>query len=67
VKVGFARPLSAATEQSLVAALRCLLAPEYLARAREVAALMTNPAESAATAADRLEDAARVGRSGRER
>ncbi|BBY08673.1 glycosyltransferase [Mycobacterium noviomagense] len=64
LKVGFARPLSATTEQSLVADLRCLLAPEYLTRAREVAALMTNPAESAAMAADLLEDAARVGRCG---
>jgi UDP:flavonoid glycosyltransferase YjiC (YdhE family) len=63
LKVGFARPFSATTEQSLIADLRCLLAPEYITRAGEVATRMTNPAESAAMAADLLEDAARIGRS----
>jgi UDP:flavonoid glycosyltransferase YjiC (YdhE family) len=59
LKVGFARPFSAATQESLVADLRCILTPQYVTRAREVASQMTEPAESAATAADLLEDTVR--------
>jgi UDP:flavonoid glycosyltransferase YjiC (YdhE family) len=61
LKVGSGRAFSAATLASLVEDLRFILTPECVARAREVAAQMTKPAESAATAADLLEDAARWG------
>jgi UDP:flavonoid glycosyltransferase YjiC (YdhE family) len=61
--VGAAQLFSTATPESLAAALSSILAPEYLTRAREVAAQMTKPAESLASAADLLEDAARQGRS----
>jgi vancomycin aglycone glucosyltransferase len=64
LKVGSARHFSATTQESLVAVLSSILAPQYHTRAREVAAQMTKPAESLASAADLLEDAARQGRSG---
>ncbi|MCV7377228.1 glycosyl transferase family 1 [Mycobacterium alsense] len=64
LKVGTARRFSAATEKSLVADLRTILAPEYLARAREVATRMTKPGESVATAADLVEGFARLKRVG---
>jgi UDP:flavonoid glycosyltransferase YjiC (YdhE family) len=63
LKVGFGRRFSATTQESLAADLRLLLSPHYATRAREVAAQMTKPAESLASAADLLEDAARQGRS----
>ncbi|MGV0714081.1 glycosyltransferase [Mycolicibacterium sp. XJ662] len=56
LKVGTSRRFSAASEKTLVADLRTILAPDYLDRARQVAARMTPPAESVATAADLLED-----------
>jgi len=56
LKVGTARRFASATEKSLVTDLRLILAPDYAARAREVAARMTPPAESVAAAADRLEE-----------
>jgi UDP:flavonoid glycosyltransferase YjiC (YdhE family) len=59
LKVGTARRFSTATEESLVADLRTVLAPEYLARAREIGTRITEPAKSAAAAADLLEDFAR--------
>ena len=59
LKVGFGRAFSASTLDSLVADLRSILTPEYLTRAREVAAQMTRVAESVSSAADLLEDAAR--------
>ena len=55
LKVGTARRFSSATRESLVADLRTILAPQYLARAREIATQMTKPAESVAAAADLLE------------
>ncbi len=64
LKVGTARPFSASTRDTLVEDLRQILAPEYLARAREFGARMTKPAESIAKTADLLEkfaDAKRVG------
>ncbi len=64
LKVGTARRFSTATEKSLVADLRTILAPAYVARAREIAARMTEPAKSAAAAADLLEDFARLRRVG---
>jgi UDP:flavonoid glycosyltransferase YjiC (YdhE family) len=63
LKVGSCRHFSTTTQESLVAILNEILAPQYHARAREVAAQMTKPAESLARAADLLEDAARQGRS----
>jgi UDP:flavonoid glycosyltransferase YjiC (YdhE family) len=41
--------------------LRCILTPQYITRARQVSDLMTKPAQSAARAADLLEDTARAG------
>jgi UDP:flavonoid glycosyltransferase YjiC (YdhE family) len=64
LKVGTARRFSTATEKSLVADLRTILAPQYVARAREIATRMTKPAQSVATAADRVEDFARLKRVG---
>jgi UDP:flavonoid glycosyltransferase YjiC (YdhE family) len=61
LKVGSGRAFSASTLDSLVADLRSILTPECLARAREVAAQMTTAAQSASSAADLLEDAARQG------
>jgi UDP:flavonoid glycosyltransferase YjiC (YdhE family) len=61
LKVGSARQFVATSQESLVADLRTILAPDYAARAREVAARMTASAQSAALAADLLEDAARCG------
>src|SRR6202035_3954110 len=60
LKVGTARRFSTATEKSLVADLRTILAPQYVARAREIATQMTRPAESVATAADLVENFARL-------
>jgi vancomycin aglycone glucosyltransferase len=64
LKVGSGRSFSASTLDSLVADLRSILTPECVARAREVAAQMTKPAQSVASAADLLEDTARLGRLG---
>jgi UDP:flavonoid glycosyltransferase YjiC (YdhE family) len=58
--VGTARRFSTTTEQTLVDDLRTILAPPYVARARQIAARMTKPAESVAAATDRLEDFARL-------
>jgi len=60
LKVGTARRFSAATEESLIADLRTILAPHYATRAREVASQMTKPAESVTAAADLVEKFARV-------
>ena len=60
--VGLGRRFSDTTQKSLVADLRSILTAHCATRAREVAAQMTTPAESAAKAADLLEDAARLGR-----
>jgi UDP:flavonoid glycosyltransferase YjiC (YdhE family) len=60
LKVGTGRRFSTTTEKSLVTDLRRILAPQYLARAREIATRMTKPAESAVAAADRVENFARL-------
>jgi UDP:flavonoid glycosyltransferase YjiC (YdhE family) len=60
LKVGTARPFSATTQETLVADLREILAPDCVARAREISTRMTTPAESAAKTADLLENFARV-------
>ncbi|KAA8963876.1 glycosyltransferase [Mycobacterium sp.] len=64
LKVGTARRFSTTTQKSLVADLRTILAPQYAARAREIATRMTRPADSVATAADLVEDFARRRRVG---
>lgn len=64
LEVGSGRPFSATTLDSLVADLRSLLAPRYLARARAVAARLSTAAGSAAAAADHLEHAAHLGCTG---
>jgi len=66
LKVGIARPFSTTTQETLVADLRSILAPDYAKRARELATRMTNSAESVTAAADLMENFAcsrRVGRS----
>ncbi len=62
LKVGTARRFSSTTRESLVADLRTIVAPHYVARAREIATRMTKPADSVAAAADLLEDFARLRR-----
>ena len=64
MQVGTGRRFSATTEKSLVADLRTILAPECLTRAREVATRMAEPAKSAASAADLVENLARLQRVG---
>jgi UDP:flavonoid glycosyltransferase YjiC (YdhE family) len=64
LKVGTARRLSATTQQSLVADLRTILAPQYLTRAREFTTRMTKPAESVTAVADLVENVARLRRVG---
>jgi UDP:flavonoid glycosyltransferase YjiC (YdhE family) len=64
LKVGTARRFSSTTRKSLVADLRRILAPQYVARARELAARMSKPAESVAAVADLAENFARVRRVG---
>jgi UDP:flavonoid glycosyltransferase YjiC (YdhE family) len=61
LKVGSARRFSTITQKSLVAELRHILSPQYLNRAREIAARMTKPADSVNTAVNLVEDAARLG------
>ncbi len=58
LKVGSARRFSRTTERTLVADLRKILSPPYVARARETSAHMTKSAESVTTAADLLVETA---------
>jgi UDP:flavonoid glycosyltransferase YjiC (YdhE family) len=60
LKVGTARRFSATTQQSLVADLRKILDPQYLARSREIATRMTKPADGIIAAADCVEHFARL-------
>ncbi|OBH58690.1 glycosyltransferase [Mycobacterium sp. E2479] len=62
--VGTTRRFSRTTRESLVTDLRTILDQDYVARARELAARMTDPAESVAAAADLVEDFARPRRVG---
>jgi UDP:flavonoid glycosyltransferase YjiC (YdhE family) len=64
LKVGTARRFSTTTQQSLVADLRTILAPQYVARARDIATRMTKPDEAVTTAADLVEKFARLRRVG---
>lgn len=60
LKVGSARRFSGTTEDTLVDDLRTILAPQYVARAREFANEMTAAAESVAAAADLIENSSRL-------
>ncbi len=64
LKVGTARRFSTATEETLVADLRTILDPAYVARARALATRITEPARSASAAADLVEAFARRGDAG---
>jgi len=64
LKVGTARRFSTATEETMVADLRTVLDPAHVARARELATRITEPAHSASAAADLVEAFARRGRPG---
>src|SRR5271156_128933 len=60
LKVGAGRRFSTTTQKSLVADLRRILTPQYVARAREIAPRITEPVRSAAAAADQIENSARL-------
>jgi UDP:flavonoid glycosyltransferase YjiC (YdhE family) len=62
LKIGSAGRFSSMTLKSLVADLRTVLAPECVARAREIATRMTKTEVSVTRAADLLEEAVRRGR-----
>jgi UDP:flavonoid glycosyltransferase YjiC (YdhE family) len=64
LRVGAGRRFSTTTQKSLVADLRRILAPQHVARARELAPLITEPVKSAAAAADQVERFARLDRVG---
>ena len=64
LKVGVYGRFSKTTPESLREALRTVLEPAYVARAREVATWLTKPGDSARATADLLEEAARRGRPG---
>lgn len=55
LKVGSAKRLTSITRRSLVRQMRRILAPDYVARAREIAPRMVKPAAAVAAAADLLE------------
>jgi UDP:flavonoid glycosyltransferase YjiC (YdhE family) len=57
LKVGTARRFSSTSQETLVADLRRILTADYAARACDLAARMTTPADSVAKAADLFEDA----------
>ena len=61
LKVGSAKKLSRITRKSLVSQLRKILAPDCVARAREIAPQMSKPAVGVVAAADLLEQTVRVG------
>jgi UDP:flavonoid glycosyltransferase YjiC (YdhE family) len=60
LKVGSTRRLSRINGKSLVKAIRSILAPDYVARAREISTQLANPADAVAKAADLMEESARV-------
>jgi UDP:flavonoid glycosyltransferase YjiC (YdhE family) len=64
LKVGTARRFSTTTQQSLVADLRRILAPQYATRAREISTRITKSAASVAAAADLVENFVRLRRVG---
>lgn len=66
LNVGSGRAFAASNLGSLIADLRAILGPHCIRRAREVAALVTKPAVSAASAADLLEETVSLRRAGDE-
>lgn len=64
MKVGTMRRFSSTTRDSLVTDLRQILAPPYVARARQAAAHMTKSVESVTATADLVEKHARLQRVG---
>lgn len=64
LNVGTARRLSSTTQQSLITDLRTILAPHYVARAREFATRMTKSACSVTATADLVENFAHLRRVG---
>jgi vancomycin aglycone glucosyltransferase len=60
LKIGSAQRFSDVTQHSLIAQLRSILMPDYLTRARDIAAQMMSPHESASCAADLVENAAQA-------
>ncbi|BBY80654.1 glycosyltransferase [Mycolicibacterium pulveris] len=60
LKVGAGQRFSTTTEKSLYAGLRRVLAPRYRKHARQIAPRITRPSKSASTAADLVEDFARL-------
>ena len=64
LKVGSGRRLSSTTQESLVADLLTILAPQYRTRASELASRMSKPAESVTAAADVVENFAILRRVG---
>lgn len=60
LKVGSSRRLTRITRKSLVKELRSILAPECVARARDIAPKMSKPAAAVATAANLVEQTVRV-------
>jgi vancomycin aglycone glucosyltransferase len=61
LEIGLGQRFSDVTRDSLVAELKFILAPEYLTRARKIAAQMILPHESASLAADLVEGASHAG------
>jgi UDP:flavonoid glycosyltransferase YjiC (YdhE family) len=59
LKVGAGRRFSTTSQKSLVADLRRILGPQFIAHAREIANRVTEPAKSALAAADHVENFAR--------
>jgi UDP:flavonoid glycosyltransferase YjiC (YdhE family) len=64
LKVGFGRRFSTTTQKSLVADLRRILDPQFVARARQIAPRITEPLKSAAAAAHQVEKFASHPRAG---
>jgi UDP:flavonoid glycosyltransferase YjiC (YdhE family) len=64
LKVGSTRRLTRVSRKSLVKDLQTILSKDCATRARDIAPRMTKPADAAASAADLLEQTARVGVAG---
>ena len=60
LQVGTGRRFATTTQKTLVKDLRRVLAPQYVARAQEITAGITEAAKSATAAADLVEDFARI-------
>lgn len=60
LKIGSAQRFSDVTQQSLTAQLKSILMPDYETRARNIAAQMLSPHDSASSAADLVESVAKA-------